>query len=1072
MPNWNATQNYSVDAFLGINQMTEENKLASGYTRDCANMDTTNGNLTVGMGFREILDRVPSDGKIHRMYYWHTLSKDLFVVCAGDEIYSWNGTEWQKIFDYQSTIDYTEFTSVSSYVTSDTRGYTLTAPTGWEYTEGCYITFTLPSGEGYPPKTKFEVQIGDDTFVLDEYKAYPINTEVKFRLTEGTLHDVSTLITAENWDFEEVRIGDKDHLIIANGQTQLVKYDGTNANLFGTGEYVYEGTCTEFEYNATKAISALYVENTTSMAFSPTTATKVAITTSGSSTKLTLTMPSGWSYSAGVGASFICPCDMTDVNKLIINDGTNDHTMEFVPSWAKGDFVTITMNTTTTATVATGAVASVYGTFTIEMPQEWDGGAIAFTVPSDMASVNELYAVVNGKKYKFNWIPIWASGDVAMFTIDKGNECSEIAFNKATSVSYAEAGSPKVGTYTITMPQDWRYTDNCYIRFTVPTAKTNATQTKLSISGTVYTMDSVKDWAVNQVVAVQLNANTSSIEHTVSVADSCVVTTEGYEGACTLTMPSGWSYTQNSCVYFSVTEDVPTLSTMKVVIGDKEFKMKSAPKWKKETLTDVATVSSYSAGVVTVSTMTTEAQNSIGDSVKIGSTDYPVTAVTSTSITITIGELPEPTAGQKVYANIQNIYMLRLKDANSAEPSEDKYGILSATVSSAIDVTDRCKAVGLLVNDVTRKVKEIDESKTKVTFEETITEESELGCSAKVRGGLSDIHVNYIEIYYSRLFSAGDKEHPSRLYWSQPPGDTRNIEDWSMDNDSDATGGGFVDVGNTSSDPIIGLVALSNQLLIFKETSMYRLLGDRPTNYRVSYVNKDMATTVNTSIIANGDIPYWLTKDGLYYHDGQAARISGNARMIHELLEKVDLTKTKSAMNNDRLYFTCRASDSGNDDSIIIYDMKERNYLLRNGFEVIDLCSYDGNLYMINSDRYIYKWDKAYKTYRKMDSGVLTDKNIEAYWQTPLTDLSAKSITKAVKTLYFRGEGNIVKVDIKVGKLIQHEAYMIPDDSAEIVRIPLYNEGRTFSIKLYNEEGGWFSIHGGLDMRYELKEDG
>ena len=41
-----AIQSYVVDAFLGLNQAVSENKLPPGFTIDCANFDTTDGNLT------------------------------------------------------------------------------------------------------------------------------------------------------------------------------------------------------------------------------------------------------------------------------------------------------------------------------------------------------------------------------------------------------------------------------------------------------------------------------------------------------------------------------------------------------------------------------------------------------------------------------------------------------------------------------------------------------------------------------------------------------------------------------------------------------------------------------------------------------------------------------------------------------------------------------------------------------------------------------------------------------------------------------------------------------------------
>ncbi len=55
---------------------------------------------------------------------------------------------------------------------------------------------------------------------------------------------------------------------------------------------------------------------------------------------------------------------------------------------------------------------------------------------------------------------------------------------------------------------------------------------------------------------------------------------------------------------------------------------------------------------------------------------------------------------------------------------------------------------------------------------------------------LSDTAVNYVELYYARLFAAGNADGPSRLYYSQAPGDTRTLENWTSAEESENVGGG------------------------------------------------------------------------------------------------------------------------------------------------------------------------------------------------------------------------------------------------------------------------------------------
>lgn len=631
-----ALQTYRVEDFKGIDQSRSENKLNSGYSPDAVNMDTENGDLAVGYGYsKHITTAVPGTGTIRRMYHWHTLRADKFVVIAGKTVYAYNGSAWESIYIY-----------------------------------------------------------GED-------------------------------ITSNAWDFEEVRIGNTDYLIIANGQTQMIKWDGEGeAELFGSGLYVFETTVASVGYNGTKASSVTYAEADSIGTF-------------------TLTMPSGWAYAANTVVAFTVPQDMGNVKTVKLKIGSNTYTMDFVPIWSSGDTAAAVLLSTTTAT------------------------------------------------------------------------------------EYEE------------------------------------------------------DYGANSV---------------------------------------------------TLTDAVPT-------------------EW-----------------------------------------------------------------------------------------------------------IDRTKAVGIQIDGITQTVSEVTDKTVK--FAKVAKSEIKSGATAKVRGGVSNIPVNYVELYYSRLFSAGDPDNPSRLYWSQPPGDTRTIEDWSMDDASDLTGGGYVEIGQTSSDPIVGLCALSNQLIIFKQSSIYRLLGDRPANFRITSVNKDVERMVNTALVAHGDIPYWLTRGGLYYHDGQSANLSASARQIRDILADADLSMCKGAENRDRLYFTIKQSDG---DAIIVYDMKERTYMLRNGFNVVDICAYEGTLYMINDQRYVYQWDKS-TTY--------DGEQIHAHWNTPFTDAGTMSVTKVLTTLYLRGEGEAVRIRYRIGPFSHDDVYHMQPDTGEVLIVPLQNEGRVFGLEISNEAGSHFRILGGVDLRFMMKENG
>lgn len=1001
-------KDYTIEYFRGLDQSQNENRLDPGMTADGANMITEDGNLTVGYGFRHTFDpetfpdsRVPGTGTIWRMYYWHTLADDKFLVCAGNYIYAWDGTKWVPIMDYadKGLLNSVKVkTDLNAFVSK--AKYRAAVPTPGEKVFTYDGTVWKLDGSTVDLKT-YGIILNEDT----------VKTDATITVTHEQFN-----ITSRKWDFVECRIGNTDYLLISNGQTQVVKWDGTaeagKAEVFGTGDFIYDGTITGIQYNAVKALLTTYTESVSALSITSTNATKAVYSLTGDIGLITLTMPSGWSYSAGSAVKFQVPAEIDGAKTLQIKAGSNMHTLSALPVWDAGDTVIVTLDSTTAASESNGSSMTRTGLFTLIMPDTWtytDGCMIAFDIPADMNTLSKCRIKIGDNRYDLTYVPIWAAGDTVMVKLSG----SAAVVNQGVTVLTEASRVTSSNVLTITMsndsvPEDWTYSDDCWIAF-VGSAATASTVTsvKVSIKGTVYTLNNVPAWNANDLCLVRLNSTYGGFGTTAAEAASYTYSVENYEGKYTVEMPAGWAYAYGGFISFVLTDVHQTLSKLTLTISGTDYVFSTVPVWH---------------------------------------------------------------TGDRVF--------LKLGKGSKAEPaeSEKKYGIESITISPAIpsDAEQRCKDIGLYVDFITSEVKELNTARTQVTFKEVISrsDKPKLGDVVMIRGGVSDIPVTYMDLYYNRLLSAGDPEHPSRLYWSQPPGDTRSIEDWSMDDASDATGGGHTEVGNTSSDPIVAIVALSNQLLIFKESSVWRLIGDRPSNYTITRVNKDMETTVNSGIIANGDVPYWLTKAGMYYHDGQAARLSPTARQIRTLLENVYISNCKSCENRDRLYFSCRAGDGEEDDTLIVYDLKERVHLIRNGFKVTDICAFNGTIYMINPDRYVYQWDKDCHTYAGYEDGLIIETPIEAYWNTPFTDLQARSVTKHVKWLYLRGTGEKVLIDIKAGPYVQHETYAMPAKAGDIIRIPLRYEGRAIGLQLRNVAGGWFQVEGGLTLRYEAKEDG
>ena len=326
--------------------------------------------------------------------------------------------------------------------------------------------------------------------------------------------------------------------------------------------------------------------------------------------------------------------------------------------------------------------------------------------------------------------------------------------------------------------------------------------------------------------------------------------------------------------------------------------------------------------------------------------------------------------------------------------------------------------------------------------------------------GLSDIHVRYLAMYRNRLFSAGDPQNPNRLYWSKLPGSGRTIEDWGEEESSVNVSGGHAEIGESAGDPIVGVAALSNQLMIFKKRSIYRLIGDKPSNFTVEKVDSDLETAAYTSLVTGGDMLYFMTKGGLCRFNGVTAAPMADARRIKNTLLSASVEDTKGAIARSKLYFTIR--ENQNSDAIVEYDLLRRAYMLRRGFDAADIAAWDGRLYLINSARYVYLFDEG----TSYDGAP-----IEAKWRTPETDLFDKSGVKAMRSLCFRGRSQnretALVAEVSVGGGKTRSRVLLPLEQSDVVEVPLKNEGRTFSLTLSNEAGGSFTLTGGAELSFE-----
>lgn len=343
---------------------------------------------------------------------------------------------------------------------------------------------------------------------------------------------------------------------------------------------------------------------------------------------------------------------------------------------------------------------------------------------------------------------------------------------------------------------------------------------------------------------------------------------------------------------------------------------------------------------------------------------------------------------------------------------------------------------------------------------------------------LSNIPAGCAAMYENRLFLAGDASHKNRLYWSKLPGSGRTIEDFGVETASENVSGGHVEVGDCAGDPISAIIALQNQLLIFKQRSIYRLTGDRPSNFIIEKVCEHGDFVYRQAFVRMLGTGYYMTKHGLHSYNGINAHRMSDADAIKPILGTFSPLRCKGAFVGDMLYF---AIGKGAGAIIVEYDTTRSCYMIRDGFGgARDLISDGDYLLMINDKRYIYR----------MNSGYTYDgEPIHASFRTPRISLNGFYTIKQPRRLFMcagmqkdeigepivpfptrefdRGVCGEISVTAHMDDKALKRTVLISDEAKDrVTEVPLFGSGRLMCLEFQNEDGSAFSLSGGIQLEF------
>ena len=311
-----------------------------------------------------------------------------------------------------------------------------------------------------------------------------------------------------------------------------------------------------------------------------------------------------------------------------------------------------------------------------------------------------------------------------------------------------------------------------------------------------------------------------------------------------------------------------------------------------------------------------------------------------------------------------------------------------------------------------------------------------------------------LALHYERLWCIGDSSNPNRATYSGK----MNPENWD---ESDEDKAGHVDVLTWDGGVLLGLSNIFDDVVLYKTHNMFRVIGTYPGEYELRQVFSTRSAIAERSIVSEGTLAFHLCHDGIYVYDGTQAQLLGGERIkeYFKSLNQAALPGACAEIYNDKLYMAVPEGASPVNNAVIEYDILNDSFMIRRGMEITQFLEYDDKLLFSASNGYVYVFDE----------GASQDgRDIEAVYETPWEDLGRRDLVKTIQEFYAVAEG-IGRVSITLITDTMNRRYLMDlPRQAEVVRLPVFAEGRLFKLRFENVAGGTFML-ARPQLKYEVR---
>lgn len=263
-----------------------------------------------------------------------------------------------------------------------------------------------------------------------------------------------------------------------------------------------------------------------------------------------------------------------------------------------------------------------------------------------------------------------------------------------------------------------------------------------------------------------------------------------------------------------------------------------------------------------------------------------------------------------------------------------------------------------------------------------------------------------IERYAERIWGGAIIDDPDMLVYSAPFDPTN----WEATPEIPEDGAGDLNQPSWDGDSFTALRAFGSQLIAFKKTRVWRILGTDPGEYTFKEQYGGGAPYAGTVAVDSERI-LMLSEKGPQMYDGLAVSPwqQEYCQDIWQRLNRRTLEAARGILWHGRYFCSVPLDDSATNNAVVIYNPTDHTWLMRDDVQVEQFLGTEDHLYFTSATTpgRVWRWVED-----SWVSGQATPAATQ--WVSPWTDMGAKNVQKGGFDIYLLCEVQNAPVDLRV----------------------------------------------------------